>query len=155
MIDGGSGNDRISVRGNRNNIRGGTGNDYIEILSGFNNRVDAGGGDDEVIGSQNADIIEGGAGNDILTGRGGNDVFVFGTDSFGYTFEGQAFDYTDTITDFTQGKDKLAIEGISFGQGAKNNDGSYSFDNGTNVLTIAFSDDITLTAADFSSGSYF
>ena len=51
-------------------------------------------------------IINGGLGNDTLTGETGNDTFVFNS-KIGST-------NIDTITDFTSGKDKIAIDDAIF-----------------------------------------
>ncbi|MFO1038999.1 MAG: hypothetical protein U1E45_19325 [Geminicoccaceae bacterium] len=58
-------------------------------------------GDDVIFGDAGNDIISGGRGNDVMSGGTGNDTFGFAV-GFG----------TDVITDFTQGQDKLRIEGL-------------------------------------------
>jgi Ca2+-binding RTX toxin-like protein len=73
--------------------------------------VDAGAGNDTLIGSNFADTLRGGAGNDTLnggqgadtlTGGAGNDTFVYAT---GYG--------NDTITDFTKVADQIDLSGTS------------------------------------------
>lgn len=85
----------------------GAGNDRIS-LTGWNGwsyaTIDAGSGDDVVVGSSGNDTIIGGTGNDILTGGGGRDIFVFRQG------HGQVL-----ITDFAAGIDRLRFEGV--GQG--------------------------------------
>ena len=59
-----------------------------------------------VVGNDAANSINGGLGNDTLTGGTGNDTFVFNT-KLGAT-------NIDTITDFTSGTDKIAIDDAIF-----------------------------------------
>jgi serralysin len=55
-------------------------------------------GNDTLIGNDVANRLDGGAGNDKYTGNGGADVFVIAQKGF-----------TDTITDFHSGQDKLDL----------------------------------------------
>lgn len=91
--------------GNRFVVTTGAGNDQVTI-TGWNGwsyaRVDAGEGDDVVVGSSGNDTIIGGAGNDVLTGGGGRDLFIL-----------RAGDGTDVITDFAAGVDRLRFEGLA------------------------------------------
>jgi Ca2+-binding RTX toxin-like protein len=57
-----------------------------------------------LVGTAAADAIRGFDGNDRLTGNGGNDVFIFGTDSR----SGRRS--TDTITDFNAAQDYIGLE---------------------------------------------
>jgi serralysin len=57
-----------------------------------------GAGNDILIGNDVANRLDGGAGSDKLTGNGGADVFVIAQKGF-----------TDTITDFHSGQDKLDL----------------------------------------------
>jgi len=60
-------------------------------------------GNDNLVGTTSADTISGLEGNDTLTGGAGNDVFVYNATADSTT---SAF---DTITDFTQGADKIDL----------------------------------------------
>ena len=105
-----------------------------------------------MLGSNNADVIVGGAGNDRLTGRDGNDLFIFRNEDFGFS-DGPAFgNYSDVIVDFEQGFDRLLIEGMTFEDAVFIGNSTYTFDNGTNVLSIRFANNITLNAGDFVGG---
>lgn len=85
----------------------GAGNDRITV-TGWNGwsyaTIDAGAGDDVVIGTSGADRIRGGTGNDTLTGGAGRDLFLFARG-----------DGADVITDFAIGADRLRFEGIPSG----------------------------------------
>ncbi|MGD1901664.1 MAG: calcium-binding protein [Geitlerinemataceae cyanobacterium] len=77
-------------------IDGGDGNDTLR--GGMNNDIMTGGaGDDTIFGDFGADTITGGAGSDRFVlgqGRGGSDATT-----------------TDIITDYTDGEDKIILEG--------------------------------------------
>ena len=60
-----------------------------------------GSGRDRLIGNDVANRLDGGAGNDTYTGNGGADTFVIGQKGF-----------TDTITDFQAGVDKLDLSAL-------------------------------------------
>lgn len=66
--------------------------------------VNAGAGDDIIIGSQINDVINGGLGKDVMTGGLGADIFVIGNDDSGITLA-----TADVITDFVSGTDKLKL----------------------------------------------
>ncbi|MDO5356189.1 MAG: Ig-like domain-containing protein, partial [Conchiformibius sp.] len=76
----------------------GTGNDAANKLEGNNldNTLDGKGGDD---------TLNGGGGSDMLTGGTGKDTFVFSS-----MLDGSI----DTITDFSQGEDKIALSRAVF-----------------------------------------
>ena len=57
-----------------------------------------GSGNDRLIGNDVANHLDGGAGNDVYTGNGGADIFAISQGGF-----------TDTITDFQAGVDKLDL----------------------------------------------
>ena len=56
--------------------------------------VDAGAGNDIVVGSQNADVLNGGAGDDTFTGGAGNDLIDGGADSDTAIFSGLRTQYS-------------------------------------------------------------
>ena len=66
-------------------------------------QIDGGYGDDVIDGKGGDDTLTGGPGNDTLTGGDGNDIFVFA-----YGFD------EDTITDFHAG-DRLDVSGLNIG----------------------------------------
>ena len=69
--------------------------------------IDAGAGNDVVIGSAGADAIIGGSGRDTLTGGAGNDTFIFTS-----TSQSTRPSTIDIITDFHQGEDRIDLSGI-------------------------------------------
>ncbi len=81
-------------------IYGGGGNDLIDGKGG-NNYLNGGSGEDTLIGSKfGSNMLLGGSGSDTLTGGSGVDWFVFE----------QNHDSLDTITNFTNGIDKIVID---------------------------------------------
>jgi Ca2+-binding RTX toxin-like protein len=61
-------------------VDGGDGNDTITLPNGLGGfRVNGGNGDDFVVGSDGNDTIDGGAGNDVLLGRDGDDAIEGGS----------------------------------------------------------------------------
>jgi Ca2+-binding RTX toxin-like protein len=104
-LEGGRGNDRLFGGNGNDDVYGGSGNDF---LSGGSGRDDLSGdsGNDTLDGGAGADDLYGGRGNDLMTGGAGSDIFEF-TNLSG----------NDTITDFTDGIDRIEfdIEGLGFG----------------------------------------
>lgn len=103
-LDGQQGNDRLygqdgddTLNGNIGNdiLRGGTGND--SLVGDANN--------DRLYGEDNDDFLNGGAGSNILTGGTGADKFLL-----------SSITGIDTINDFEDGVDAIALSGISFSQ---------------------------------------
>jgi subtilisin-like proprotein convertase family protein len=92
--------------GNLFTVSTGAGNDSITV-TGWNGwsyaAIDAGAGDDRVVGTSGADTIRGGTGNDALAGGAGRDVFVF-----------RRGDGQDVVDDFNPGAtDLLRFEGVA------------------------------------------
>ena len=111
---GGNGNDTLSGTSGRDLLNGGNGSDTLsggngnDILNGGNGNDFLYGGisNDVLVGGNGDDLLNGGQGNDTLTGGNGRDSFVLAVR------EG-----TDTITDFKNDTDFLALSGgLSFGQ---------------------------------------
>ena len=69
--------------------------------------IDAGAGNDTVIGSDSGDIIKAGLGSDVLTGGLGNDRFVFEK-----TLDSRTGGAFDRILDFTSGQDQIDLSVI-------------------------------------------
>ncbi len=90
----------------------GTGNDLNNTITGNsgNNILKGLGGNDILLGAAGNDTLVGGAGNDTLTGGDGADQFLFGS---GAAFNSTAFG-VDSLTDFSQGIDKIALSKASF-----------------------------------------
>ena len=109
-FDGGAGDDIINGREGHDTLIGGEGNDWISGDGGS--------------GYAGNDILFGNAGNDDLRGRGGNDQIDGGTGSDTITTGpgsdriilrigdgGNTLSDADIITDFTDGSDKLRLDG--------------------------------------------
>jgi Ca2+-binding RTX toxin-like protein len=70
-------NDRIVGTEEGDAIDGGLGDDQVSLLGG-NDSINGGAGDDAIDAGAGDDTIRGGTGNDSITGGGGNDTFLFG-----------------------------------------------------------------------------
>ena len=110
QIASGYGNDHISLLDTSDGsiVNGGYGGDTILGGSG-NDELRGGKGHDSIVGGTGADTLYSGLGRDTLTGGDGADVFVLR--GFDPTF--QAAVLAPTVTDFQDGQDKIAVQGVS------------------------------------------
>lgn len=76
------------------------------------NEVVALGGDDFVDGGDGADSLSGGGGSDVLVGGTGNDSLTGGADLDFFWVNAGLFG-ADTVTDFENGVDQIAVTGIA------------------------------------------
>ncbi|KPF67295.1 hypothetical protein IP88_12340 [alpha proteobacterium AAP81b] len=101
QLFGGIGNDSIRAGNDNDYIEAGNGNDTV-LGDAQNDTLFGGAGDDNLNGGGNDDYLNGGTGTNTLTGGTGLDIFDFDTASF-----------TDTITDFRTGLDKIDVSDIA------------------------------------------
>lgn len=95
--------------------------DAFQIINGDVTNIDAGAGDDVVVGSNSDDTILGGTGNDLLAGIFGNDVISTG-DGMDMVFVDRNTAFTDTVeghghdivTDFDPTMDLLLVQYDAF-----------------------------------------
>jgi hypothetical protein len=117
LIVGRAGNDLIVGRDGDDAILGGDDNDII--FGGDGNDVIAGGEDNDALnGGNDDDILYGDDGRDVLDGGSGNDLLIAGDDKDGDVLTGGSGSDVflffgdngkDTITDFTNGVDKIDL----------------------------------------------
>jgi len=112
ILNGGAGNDTLNGGAGNDTLNGDAGNDTLNGDAG-NDTLNGGAGADTLTGGAGNDTLTGGTGGDTLTGGAGNDIFV-------YTNPNQSNRLTltenvtfDTITDFTQGQDKIQLTGLT------------------------------------------
>lgn len=127
VLNGGKSDDTISGSSGNDTIKGGRGDDS---LSGGDN-------DDLLYGNAGADRLEGGNGADRLFGGAGRDVSTGGAGADLFLFK-EVSDLTttrkpETITDFTQGEDRIFFAPIDANSGTIGDD-AFTF-----VGTAAFS----------------
>ncbi|WP_341532122.1 calcium-binding protein (plasmid) [Nostoc sp. UHCC 0302] len=118
VTDSKAGNDTINGTNNSDILDGGAGNDTINGL-GSNDILIGGQGNDNLNGGAGSDILYGGLGSDNLNGGAGNDSLIGGAGSDRFIFNsGQAFTSAgvglDTVSDFVQGTDKIALSKSTF-----------------------------------------
>lgn len=89
------------------NARSGSGNDRLTGNDAAN-RLEAGAGNDTLIGNGGDDVLVGGAGSDLLTGGAGADSFVYQSDADSAVGIGR-----DVITDFTRGSDLIDLSALN------------------------------------------
>jgi Ca2+-binding RTX toxin-like protein len=106
VLDGGAGDDKIFGHLGNDIINSGDGDDFVygDLKSQTNedgaDTIDAGAGNDTVLGQGGDDIIDGGADNDRLIGGGGDDIVVGGTGDdliYGDSEANQLSDGSDTL----------------------------------------------------------
>ncbi|MEQ9640074.1 MAG: calcium-binding protein [Alphaproteobacteria bacterium] len=108
LLDGGDGDDTLDGENGAATLSGGAGNDLLR--GGNDNDLLAGGnGADMLFGSSAVDSLDGGGGDDLLQGGTGGDLLSGGAGAD--HFEIQALEGHDTIADFEDGLDRLALFG--------------------------------------------
>jgi Ca2+-binding RTX toxin-like protein len=162
IIEGGAGADTLT---------GGDGNDSLYGYFSANAGGSSGEGDDTLYGGSGNDILVGGAGDDIvdggtgadtLTGDGGSSDYdrggAAGTDTFILRVGdgGSTLADADTITDFTDGSDKLGMDNnlqysqLTYTQGTGSNSSDTIISVGSEYLAILTGISISaLSEADF------
>ncbi len=115
-IEGGNGDDRLSgvvkVTGDlpdgsdlHSELYGGSGNDRLSVRGGEGNVLDGGSGADVLLGSEGVDILDGGGHADYMRGRGGADIFRF-------EIGDSSARNRDRIADFEIGSDVIDLSQI-------------------------------------------
>lgn len=79
-------------------VNGGAGNDHITIQGGVVNTVNGGEGSDQIYGGTGADTILGGNGNDFIEGGAGLDTITGGAGNDTVSYEHATGDVTVTLT---------------------------------------------------------
>lgn len=112
--NGGNGNNTLNGTSGRDELKGKNGNDILNGGNG-NDTLIGGNGKDTLNGGISNDILLGGNGDDLLNGGQGNDTLTGGKGSDRFVLAAGAG--IDTITDFKDGLDQLALSGtLSFGE---------------------------------------
>jgi Ca2+-binding RTX toxin-like protein len=148
-FDGGAGDDIINGREGHDTLIGGEGNDWIsgDGGSGYagNDILFGNAGNDDLRGRGGNDQIDGGAGSDTITTGSGLDKIILRIGDGGNTLSD-----ADIITDFTDGIDKLCLDGgLLFSQDMINQGtGAYASDTiiskGSEYLAILQGIDVSL-----------
>lgn len=125
-INGGAGKDTIYAVGGKY-INGGTGNDYISVISTYSapatllggsgkdtirggngkDSISGGNGNDYLDGGKSSDYISGGAGNDTIYGGAGSDTLYGGAGKDVFVYANSTG--KDIITDYTEEADKIYL----------------------------------------------
>lgn len=109
-IYGGQGNDTVYGGTGDDSVNGNDGNDLVNGNVG-NDTVYGGKDDDTVRGGQDNDLVFGDIGNDTLYGDLGIDTLTGGTGSDMFVISSSTG--ADTITDFVDGQDLIALDGLT------------------------------------------
>ena len=119
-VEAGAGDDIVSGDVDNDTLLGEAGNDIVYGGQGAD-EIDGGDGGDVLFGGQDSDSIRGGAGNDWIAGDQGADCLSGGVGSDTFSFNGYGDPENtveeiggDTITDFTTGEDKIALDRTVF-----------------------------------------
>ncbi|MEM9219612.1 MAG: calcium-binding protein [Cyanobacteria bacterium P01_F01_bin.150] len=131
-LDGGDGNDTLNGGTGKDRLLGGDGNDDLiggsqndllkggdgkDTLTGNNgkDRLIGGNGNDQLFGGNGVDRLKGSQGNDLLDGGKSNDILVGGPGRDRFVLARRQG--RDTIQDFRDGQDKIALSGsLEFSQ---------------------------------------
>lgn len=115
VIKGKAGHDRLYGDAGDDRLFGDNGNDRL-FGGGQNDRLYGQAGNDRLAGDNGNDKLVGGGGNDILVGGKGDDRLIGGLGADRFVFSAVANLGNDTIADFQDGIDMIAIAGsTSFG----------------------------------------
>ena len=149
-LDGGEGEDTVSYQFSRAGVTVTLADDGTGAASGGHAEGDTLRGFERIEGSDHADVLTGNAKNNVLYGHdgadtlrggGGGDVLTGGADDDLFRFD--SGDGADTITDFTDGEDRIDLRGhtgvTSFG------DLTITQPSGDAVIDLGGGDHITLT----------
>ncbi|MFN6565565.1 MAG: beta strand repeat-containing protein [Nostoc sp. ChiSLP01] len=140
----------IIITGNQDrNIQGTKGDDYISTGNG-KDTIWGKDGNDTLLGNNGADTLYGDAGNDLLNGGNGPDLLTGGAGRDKFVLTGNTGG--DTITDFTDGVDWLALSGgLTFGQLSitANNNNTLIKLGGETLATLTGVNSNLINAADF------
>lgn len=154
---GGEGDDRLLGAGGDDRMQGNLDDDLLNGGAG-SDRQFGGAGSDRLNGQGSDDVLRGGADNDILRGGAGDDRLIgeLGSDQL---FGGLGRDRfvirsgqgTDRITDFEDGQDLIALQGLTFAQVTIQQRGNnVSVATGNEVLLLVLNTSANLlTLADF------
>lgn len=96
-----------------------TGDFLVDSMNGAGgaDTLNGAGGNDTLRGSLGADKLNGGDGNDVLIGGPGHDTLTGGVGGDRFVFNATpAAAYSDTITDFTPGRDRIQFDDANFTQ---------------------------------------
>ena len=117
VIEGGKGNDKVSLDGSANGKGfASTDRDDVIVLNKGKDKAFAGGGHDFIDGGKDNDRLHGGDGDDTITGGkrkdklwgdGGGDYFVFD--------QKPGRSQADAIKDFVDGEDLIVLQLVKFG----------------------------------------
>lgn len=138
---GGAGNDQIYSEEGKDLLAGGGGDDTL--MGGI--------GNDRLKGGKGADVLNGGDGADLLAGNQGNDTLTGGAGADTFEFARTKAEGRNTITDFTDGVDRIKIAGSAFRDLAIDDVGADT------VITLASGTRIVLLdvdAGDISAGDF-
>ena len=147
IIAGNGGDDDLNGKGKNDVLLGGAGEDDLNGANG-SDTLSGGKDNDVLVGGNGADTLNGDLGSDILTGGNGGDIFEFNFKPSDLTTIG-----VDTVTDFEDGVDKIAIKNGDLGDLSFVNNGGDSkmfyegeliaiFKNAASLITV--SDDVIL-----------
>ncbi|MEL7240002.1 MAG: calcium-binding protein, partial [Planctomycetota bacterium] len=81
----------------------------VDVLRSIENVIGSDEGD-VIVGSDEVNVLDGSGGDDLLRGEGGDDVLIGGEGADVFVFE--AGDGTDTIVDFEAGVDRIEVSDL-------------------------------------------